>query len=201
MVIYVHESRRHWMRHTAMVPKGFIRYQVLESLSKKPMSGSEIINEIESRTNGRWKPSPGSIYPLLAWLQDNGHVKELPAEQSGMKRYELTESGRSLLEEQKKIMAEHREKMKEYTKGHMRFRKEVFFGPPFIGALLAGLPEEKLVEARKTMRKLVTAFFELGRSLEEYASKEAFDEALKLLNNTAEKLEEINRKLKGAKDE
>jgi DNA-binding PadR family transcriptional regulator len=189
------------MRHTAMVPKGFIRYQVLESLSQKPMSGSEIIEEIESRTSGRWKPSPGSVYPLLAWLQDNGHIKEIIPEQGGMKRYELTESGRSLLEEQKKIMAEQRKKMKEYAKNHKRFGKEAFFGPPFIGRLLSGLPKEKLIEARKTMRKLVTAFFELGRSIEEHASEEAFDEALKLLNSTAEKLEEINQKLQGEKDE
>jgi hypothetical protein len=165
------------------------------------MSGSEIINEIESRTNGRWKPSPGSIYPLLAWLQDNGHIKELPVEQSGMKRYELTESGRALLDEQKKIMTEQRKKMKEYAKNHMKFRRERFFGPPFVGALLSGLPKEKLVEARKTMHKLVAAFFELGRSLDGHASEEAFDEAVKLLNGTAEKLEEINKKLKGEKDE
>jgi len=197
----MYEFRKHWAKHTAMVPKGFIRYQVLESLGEKPMSGSEIIDEIESRTNGRWKPSPGSIYPLLAWLQDNGHVKELPVEQSGMKRYELTESGRALLAEQKKIMAEQREKMKEYTKNHAGFRRERFFGPPFIGAFLSGLPEEKLVEARKTMHKLVAAFFELGRSLDEHVSNEAFDEALELLNSTAEKLEEINQKLKSAKDE
>ena len=184
-----------------MVPKGFIRYQVLESLGEKPMSGSEIIDQIESRTNGRWKPSPGSIYPLLAWLQDSGHVKELLAEQSGMKRYELTESGKALLEEQKKIIAEQRKKMDENVKNHFKFRKERFFGPPLIGALLAGLPEEKLVEARKTMRKLAVAFLELGRSIEEHASDEAFDEALKLLNSTAEKLEEINQKLKSEKDE
>lgn len=183
-----------------MVPKGFIRYQVLESLGKKPMSGSEIINEIENRTNGRWKPSPGSIYPLLAWLQDNGHIKELPAEQTGMKRYELTESGRTLLEEQKKIMAEQREKMKDYAKNHVRFRKK-FFGPPFIGALLSGLPEEKLAEARKTMHKLVTVFMNLGRSLDEHVSEEAFDEALKLLDSTAEKLEKINQKLNGVKSD
>jgi DNA-binding PadR family transcriptional regulator len=189
------------MKHTAMVPKGFIRYQVLESLGEKPMSGSEIIEEIESRTNGRWKPSPGSIYPLLAWLQDNGHVKELPVEQSGMKRYELTESGRALLAEQKKILAEQRKKIREYAKDHVGFRRERFFGPPFIGAFLSGLPEEKQVEARKTMHKLVAAFFELGRSLDEHVSDETFDEALKLLNSTAEKLEEINQKLKGQKDE
>jgi DNA-binding PadR family transcriptional regulator len=184
-----------------MVPKGFIRYQVLESLGEKPMSGSEIIDEIENRTNGRWKPSPGSIYPLLAWLQDNGHIRELPAEQSGMKRYELTESGKALLEEQRKIMAEQRKKMKDYAKSHAGFMKEGFFGPPFIGAFLAGLPQEKLVESRKTMRRLVAAFFELGHSIEEHASEEAYDEALKLLNSTAEKLEEINKKLKGSKHE
>ena len=184
-----------------MVPKGYIRYQVLESLGEKPMSGSEIIDEIKNKTNGRWKPSPGSIYPLLAWLQDNGHVKELPTEQGGMKRYELTESGRALLDEQRKIMAEQRKTFEEYKKNRMKFRRERFVGPPFMGALLSGLPEEKLVEARKTMRRLVTAFFELGRGIEEHASEEAFNESLKLLNSTAEKLEEINRKLKGEKDE
>jgi hypothetical protein len=41
----------------------------------------------------------------------------------------------------------------------------------------------------------------LGRSIEEHASEEAFDEALKLLNSTAEKLEEINGKLRGSKHE
>jgi DNA-binding PadR family transcriptional regulator len=189
------------MRHTAMVPKGFIRYRVLEALGEKPMSGSEIIDEIESRTNGRWKPSPGSIYPLLAWLQDNGHVKELRVKQSGMKRYELTQSGRALLAEQKKIMAEQRKKIKQYAKSQAGFRRERFFGPPFIGAFLSGLSEEKLSEARKTMHKLVAAFFQLGRNLDEHPSDEVFDEALKLLNNTAEKLEEINGKLKGEKDE
>jgi DNA-binding PadR family transcriptional regulator len=189
------------MRHTAMVPKGFTRYHVLESLGQKPMSGSEIISEIENRTDGHWKPSPGSVYPLLAWLQDNAHIKELPTEQNGMKRYELTESGKALLEEQRKIITEQRKKMKDYTKSHLRFGKERFFGPLFMGSLLAGLPEEKLVEARKTMRRLVAAFFVLGHSIEEHASEEAFDEALKLLNNTAGKLEEINKKLEGAKDE
>ena len=184
-----------------MVPKGFIRYQILESLGEKPMSGSEIINEIEARTSGRWKPSPGSIYPLLAWLQDSGHIKELPDKQSGMKRYELTESGKILLEEQRKIIAEQRKKMKDYAKNRMGFGKERFFGPPFAGAFISGLPEEKLVEARKTMHKLVTAFFELVHNIEEHASNEAFDEALKLLNSTAEKLEEINQKLNGEKDE
>jgi DNA-binding PadR family transcriptional regulator len=66
------------MRHTAAVPKGFLRYELLRLLNEKPMSGSEIMTEIEKSTNGYWKPSPGSTYPLLAWLQDKGHIKDAP---------------------------------------------------------------------------------------------------------------------------
>lgn len=171
------------MRHTAMVPKGFIRYQVLESLSEKHMSGSEIIDEIEHRTDGRWRPSPGSIYPLLAWLQDNGHVKELPTDQSGLKRYELTDNGKSLLEEQRKIKRKFGEEAK-------------LLPPPFLGALWFHIPPEKTAEVRESVRRVMGAFFELGSCLEEQFSVQAVEEATKALDETAEKLEGICRKLK-----
>jgi DNA-binding PadR family transcriptional regulator len=176
------------MRHTAMVPKGFIRYHVLEALAEKPMSGSELMNEIEKRTDGRWKPSPGSIYPLLAWLQDNGYVKELPSDQSGMKRYELTDSGKALLKDQRKMS--------------MRFRKGArFFAPPFLGALWFRIPPEKTAQVRESVRRLMLAFFDLGTSLEDKFSEKAVEEARRILDETAEKLEEINHRLKGSKDE
>jgi len=176
------------MRHTAIVPKGFIRYHVLESLSEKPMSGSEIMDEIEKRTNGRWKPSPGSVYPLLAWLQDNGYLKELPTDQNGLKRYELTQNGKKLLEEQRKIK--------------MEFRKDAkFFAPPFLGALWFRIPPEKTAGVRESMHRAMSAFFELGASLEKKFSKEALDQARKVLDDTANRLEEIDRKLKGSKNE
>jgi DNA-binding PadR family transcriptional regulator len=175
------------MRHTAMVPKGFIRYQVLEALSQKPMSGSEIIDEIEKHTSGFWKPSPGSIYPLLAWLQDNGCIKELPTE-NGLKRYELTENGKSLLEEQKKI----REK----------FREEVGFLPaPFFDSFLMRIPPEKTVEIRNSIRRLAIAFFHLGSTLQEKFSEQSLNEALSAVDEASRKLEEINKKLKGEKHE
>jgi len=183
----LHPHKRHWMRHTAMVPKGFIRYHVLESLSEKPMSGSEIMNEIEKRTDGRWKPSPGSIYPLLSWLQDNNYVKELPAEESGMKRYTLTDKGRALLEEQREIRTKLRKEAK-------------FMPPPFLG-LWFRIPAEKAVEMVESMRRLMTDFFELGSALEEKFSERAIEDVRKILNETAEKLEELNRKLKGKQDE
>jgi len=179
-----HREMKRWMRHTAMVPKGFLRYHVLEALNEKPMSGSEIMEEIEKHTGGSWKPSPGSIYPLLAWLQDNGHVKELPTE-NGLKRYELTASGKALLEEQKTI----RKKVREES--------GFFPAPPFFDAFFMRMPPEKCEEVRDTMRKLGIAFFQLSLTLQEKMSEQALNESLKAVTETAKKLEEINKKLKG----
>lgn len=178
---------KHWMRHTAMVPKGFIRYRVLEALNEKPMSGSEIMTDIEGQTGGFWKPSPGSIYPLLAWLQDNGHVKELPME-NGLKRYELTEKGKILLLEQRKI--------RKYL------REEVGFLPaPFFDSFLMKISPQKKAEISETVRNLAIAFSNLGTTLKGKFSDEAIDEANQVLNEATEKLTKIKNKLKSEKNE
>jgi len=178
---------KRWMRHTAMVPKGFIRTHVLEALNQKPMSGSELMESIESHTGGLWKPSPGSIYPLLAWLQDDQYIKELPVE-NGLKRYELTESGKTLLEEQKKI--------------RKKFREEVGFLPaPFFDNLLTKIPPEKTAEIRNSMRQLAIVFFKLSSALQENFSEEALNESLSVITEASRKFEEISKKLKGDKHE
>lgn len=189
------------MRHTAAVPKGFVRYQVLESLSEKPMSGSEIINEIESKTNGRWKPSPGSVYPLLAWLQDNGHVKELRVEEGGLKRYGLTESGKKLLQEQKKIIDEQRRVFAEQRGAGFEFKKHGgFFGPPFASAFWSKLSPEELTELRHSIRRLIAAVFELGGILGDHFSEKTVEDAKKILDDTAEKFEDMNKKLRASRN-
>jgi len=181
-------SRRRLMRHMALVPKGFIRFQVLELLDEKPMSGSEMMGEIEDRTGGRWRPSPGSIYPLLTWLQDEGYVIETPSEGNGMKRYALTSKGKTLLEEDKKI------------KAHLS-REGMFFGPPFMGPPWLRMSRERAAEFRESVKRFMIAFLEFGSNFEERISEQALDETLKLLNETTAKLEEINRKLKGERDD
>jgi len=178
--------RRNWMRHTAMVPKGFIRYHVLEALNQKPMSGSELMDEIERHTGGFWKPSPGSIYPLLAWLQDNSYVKELPAE-NGLKRYELTENGKSLLEEQKNTLK--------------KFRETMGFSQSPFSAFFMKVPSEKEAAIRDTMRHAATAMFQLSSALQKSFSEQAFNEGIKAIDEAAAKLEEIAKKLKGEKNE
>ena len=181
-------AHKKWLRHTAMVPKGFIRYRVLEALNEKPMSGSEIMNEIEKQTGGFWKPSPGSIYPLLAWLQDNSYIKELPME-NGLKRYELTENGNALFAEQKKI--------------RKQFREEVGFLPsPFFDHfLMKKIPPEKTAEIRKSIRRLAIAFFQLSSTLQEKFSEKTLNDALAVVDEASRKFEEINKKFKGEKRE
>jgi DNA-binding PadR family transcriptional regulator len=171
------------MRHNAMVPKGFIRYHVLEALNEKPMSGSELMDQIEKHTGGAWKPSPGSIYPLLSWLQDNGYIKELPTE-NGLKRYELTKSGKELLEDQTKVRRKVRE-------------EGGFFAEPFFERFFMSIPPEKSREIRASMKRLAVSTFKLGSALRERYSEQALDEALKAINETSTKLEEINIKLEG----
>ncbi len=175
--------RRNWLRHNAMVPKGFLRYRVLEALNAKPMSGSELMDEIQKNTGGTWKPSPGSIYPLLAFLQDNAYVKELPTE-NGFKRYELTQSGKELLEEQ--------------TKFREKFRAESgFMTHPFFDGFLGNFPVEKAKQIRLSMRQLLVSSLKLGKTLKENYSEKDLDEALKVMEEASKKLDEINNRLQG----
>jgi DNA-binding PadR family transcriptional regulator len=175
--------KRNWLRHTAMVPKGFIRYHVLNALSEKPMSGSELMEQIEQRSaSGFWKPSPGSIYPLLSYLQESGYIKELPTE-NGMKRYQLTETGKSLLEEQKTIMKKFKETMG-------------FQQSPFSN-FLAKVPPEKAAKIHDTIRHAGNAMFQLSIALQENFSEKALEQATKAVEEAAEKLEEVTKKIKG----
>lgn len=72
--------------------KGDVRSAVLALLAEKPMHGYQIIREIEERSGGSWKPSPGSVYPTLQLLADEGLVTT--SESDGRKTYELTPEGR-----------------------------------------------------------------------------------------------------------
>jgi len=174
-----HPRFGHWM---ATVPKGFLRYYVLRLLSEKAMSGSEIMNEIEKRTDGRWKPSPGSIYPLLSWLQEKGYTKEVPEQEAGIKRYTLTDKGKAFLQEHDKRREELRKKFG-------------FLMPPFPGLFWFNFHPEKVRELIKAGENLVMAGWNLLDSLREKYSEEAIVEAKEVMEQAAQKIDEIAKKL------
>jgi DNA-binding PadR family transcriptional regulator len=74
--------------------RGDVRAAILKLLSERPMHGYEMIQEIAERSNGLWKPSPGSVYPTLQLLVDEGLIAGTESDGS-RKLFELTEDGRS----------------------------------------------------------------------------------------------------------
>ncbi|MFC0082260.1 PadR family transcriptional regulator [Aciditerrimonas ferrireducens] len=71
--------------------RGDVRHAVLALLAERPMHGYEMIAELEERTGGLWRPSPGSVYPTLQLLEDEGLVQA--EEEEGRRRYSLTAEG------------------------------------------------------------------------------------------------------------
>lgn len=76
--------------------RGDVRAAVLALLAEKPMHGYQIIQEIGTRSGGAWKPSPGSVYPTLQLLADEGLISA--EESDGRKTYSLTDEGRHAAE-------------------------------------------------------------------------------------------------------
>jgi DNA-binding PadR family transcriptional regulator len=77
--------------------RGDVRAAILGVLAEQPMNGYQIIQEIASRSSGVWKPSPGSIYPTLQQLEDEGLVRV--EDDGGRRVYTLTDEGRGYVNE------------------------------------------------------------------------------------------------------
>lgn len=72
--------------------RGDVRAAILALLAERAMHGYEMIQELETRTDGAWRPSAGSIYPTLQLLEDEGLV--VGEESDGRRRFVLTDAGR-----------------------------------------------------------------------------------------------------------
>jgi DNA-binding PadR family transcriptional regulator len=73
--------------------RGDIRAAILALLAEAPMHGYQIIQELTERTEGVWRPSPGSVYPTLQQLEDEDLIVP-SASETGKRVFELTDAGR-----------------------------------------------------------------------------------------------------------
>ncbi|MCS0635610.1 PadR family transcriptional regulator [Streptomyces sp. LP05-1] len=73
--------------------RGDVRASILALLKDRPMHGYEMIQEIGERSGGAWRPSPGSVYPTLQMLEDEGLITS--ESEGGKKLFTLTEAGRA----------------------------------------------------------------------------------------------------------
>lgn len=79
--------------------RGDVRAAILLLLAERPMHGYEMIQQIAERSNGVWRPSPGSVYPTLQLLVDEDLIAAGKTHgNNGKKLFELTEAGRAAAE-------------------------------------------------------------------------------------------------------
>jgi DNA-binding PadR family transcriptional regulator len=116
-----HGPRRHHRRRAQVFESGEMKYVILRLLREKPRHGYEIIKEIEDRFGGWYTPSPGTVYPTLQLLEDQGFVRA--TESDGRKTYQITAEGEAFLNEHKdtidEIFARVRETVRDFAGGAM----------------------------------------------------------------------------------
>ena len=78
---------------------GGLRFVLLQLICDKPSHGYELIKLIEDRLGGSYSPSPGTVYPTLTLLEEQGYLSGQTADAGGRKSYAITEAGKVFLEE------------------------------------------------------------------------------------------------------
>lgn len=138
--------------------RGDIKFALLELLAEQPRHGYELIKELEQRYGGFYRPSPGSVYPTLQLLEDEGHLTSATVD--GKRVYTITDSGRQLLAERQRSEAER--------PGHERHGFRGRGGGPELEGL------------RRSMMALMSGVMESAR----HGTPEQVQAATKLLDST-----------------
>jgi DNA-binding PadR family transcriptional regulator len=128
-------------------PRGLLIHYILHKIASKPSHGYEILQDVEDRTKGAWRPGPGSTYPILKKLVQEGMIKvDSSAREDARRVYHITPRGIEQLKAAKQTLAdygqrwqglrgliselidaEHMEKfLIEGSKGHFQFTQDIF---------------------------------------------------------------------------
>jgi DNA-binding PadR family transcriptional regulator len=88
-----------------------MKYVILKILKDKPRHGYEVMKELEERMHGCYTASPGTVYPTLQWLEDEGLVRAQDVD--GKKVYEITADGKKFLDEHRDLVEDIFDRVKE----------------------------------------------------------------------------------------
>ncbi|MDA4122950.1 MAG: PadR family transcriptional regulator [Thaumarchaeota archaeon] len=164
-----HRERAHDRLHRRMgpqsVPRGFLRMYVLALTQRQAETGYSIMQHINERTRGAWRPGPGTIYPLLKTLAKEGLVKPLDVEgREDSVAYAVTEKGNEQLEAAKREIFEGANENKPQVM--MGLMSELFRPDQYTSFFLRHyraereLFEEKVVQLNPSERESVLAEME-----------------------------------------
>ncbi len=137
--------------------RGDVRAAILALLREGPRNGYQIMSEIEERSGGAWRPSPGAVYPALAQLADEGLI--VGEESGGRRTFRLTDAGRAYVEDNPDMARGTWESMARGEPGEVPglFAQAARLGAGIVQLAHAGTPEqiheaERLLE--QTRRRL-----------------------------------------------
>lgn len=86
-------------------PKGLLRHYILHRIAEGPVHGYEVIQDIDNKTEGAWRPGAGSLYPLLKKLESEGLIKAEGSREEATRRvYHITPKGQQSLLESKEML-------------------------------------------------------------------------------------------------
>jgi DNA-binding PadR family transcriptional regulator len=136
--------------------RGDVRAAILAVLAEQPMNGYQLIQEIAARSGGAWKPSPGSIYPTLQQLEDEGLVSA--DVDAGRRMFTLTEQGQT-------YVAEHPDEVEAPWQGLGEPAADAGEAKPLIGQVAAAVWQIMAVGTPEQQAKGREALVELRRKL------------------------------------
>lgn len=163
-------------------PRGFLRFYTLRLLNEKPRSGYELMREIAARTFGAWRPTSGSIYPMLMEMEDIGEIEEETTSESGERGkriYKTTKKGEDSLaewEEDKKELLDKASKWRAFWRElyEPSLRESIAELEMGISRIAKSLPKivDLNVEEKKNLQNTLSSMQqELGRIIMELESK------------------------------
>ncbi|THD57719.1 PadR family transcriptional regulator [Phenylobacterium sp.] len=144
---------------------GDLRFVVLALIAEQPRHGYELIKELEDRTGGAYRPSPGVIYPLLAMLEDEGFIRPAQAE-GGRKLFEITPEGQTALEQNRA-------------------------GVDAVFSRMAEASEGSRMGGHRVGRAMANLGMALGQRMRREISEEQIDKIISMIDDTAAAIEKV----------
>lgn len=148
--------------------RGDLKYMILELLRDRPMHGYEVMRALEETSGGAYTASPGSVYPTLQSLEDDGYVSS--EESDGRKVYTITEEGRAFLDTNQDRVEQILHRIGEFAKH--------FSGAP-------------MTDVTRSFMRLAHASFE--QSIRRVGDESSMDRMREILEKAAREIENVGR--------
>jgi DNA-binding PadR family transcriptional regulator len=163
--------------HGPRAERGDLRYLILDAISEQPRHGYEVMQVIEERSGGAYRPSPGVVYPTLQMLEELGHAEV--KKERGRKVYSITEAGGEDLEAHREEVEEAYERVggalwDRLASEFASLGEEVqrLFSEVGRAASRGTLNSERMQEVRRTVKRAVDEVKRILRRREDADEKE-----------------------------